>query len=106
MRTMKIFFLCGAMSAAAFLLGPAVAPVHAQVPDDVESGLKKIGQVVDPACTAKLYRPSMPAKDYNTYWPVGASAPADTAPLYPGITIVRDQSFGSNAKDLVDVFYG
>src|SRR5713101_7022893 len=82
----------------------AAGPAGAQVPADIEEGLKKIGQIVDPACTAKLYRPLMPANDFNTYWPPGASAPATTNPLYPGITIARDQSFGPNSKDVVDVF--
>jgi hypothetical protein len=76
----------------------------AQVPPDIEAGLKKIGQIVDPACTAKLYRPQMPKNDYNTYWPVGASEPAGTAQLYPGVALARDVSFGKNPKDLVDIF--
>ena len=79
--------------------------VQAQVPTDIEAGLRKIGQIVDPACTAKLYRPLMPKNDYNTYWPVGASAPANLQmPLYPGVTIARDVSFGSHPKDVVDIF--
>jgi triacylglycerol lipase len=82
----------------------AVCTVQAQVPHDIAEGLKKIGPIVDPACTAKLYRPLMPKNDYNTYWPPDASAAASTAPLYPGVTILRDQSFGPNPKDLVDVF--
>jgi len=78
---------------------------EAQVPPDIEAGLKKIGQIVDPACTAKLYRPLMPKNDYNTYWPVGASAPSTLPmPLYPGVTIARDVSFGPNPKDLIDIF--
>src|SRR5262245_49473992 len=91
-------------------LGLAVATLlvatlaHAQVPANIEEGLKKIGQIVDPACTAKLYRPLMPKNDYNTYWPPDASAPASTAQLYPGITIARDQSFGPDPKDVVDIF--
>src|SRR5690242_21581176 len=76
----------------------------AQVPADIEAGLKKIGQIVDPACTAKLYRPLMPKNDYNTYWPPEASAAVFTGQLYPGVTIARDQSFGPNPKDLVDIF--
>ena len=48
---------------------------QAQVPKDIAEGLKKIGQIVDPACTAKLYRPLMPKNDFNTYWPPGAPAP-------------------------------
>src|SRR5437899_3096578 len=46
----------------------------------------------------------MPNNDYNTYWPVGASAPANLMPLYPGVTIARDVSFGQHPKDLVDIF--
>ena len=80
------------------------ATTSAQVPPDIAEGLRKIGQIVDPACTAKLYRPLMPANDYNTYWPPGAAAPVSTASLYPGITIARDQSFGADPKDVVDIF--
>jgi len=80
------------------------ATADAQVPPDIAAGLRKIGQIVDPACTAKLYRPLMPKNDYNDYWPLGASAPASPAPLYPGVTIARDVSFGPHPKDLVDIF--
>jgi hypothetical protein len=83
----------------------ALAPsAHAQVPAALEAELKKIGQIVDPACTAKLYRPLMPKNDYDTYWPPDAEAPVFKGQLYPGITITRDQSFGPNAKDLIDIF--
>ncbi len=87
---------------ALVLLMSAVA--EAQVPADIEEGLKKIGQIVDPACTAKLYRPLMPKNDYNTYWPVGASQAAFNGQLYPGVALARDVSFGSHPKDLVDIF--
>jgi hypothetical protein len=47
----------------------------------------------------------MPKNDYNTYWSVGASAPNKlTEPLYPGIALARDVQFGSNPKDLLDIF--
>ena len=88
----------------ATLLFLVTSAANAQVPPDIAEGLKKIGQIVDPACTAKLYRPLMPKNDYNTYWPPDAAAPASTGSLYPGITIARDQSFGSDPKDVVDVF--
>ena len=53
--------------------------------------MKKIGQIVDPPCTAKLYRPMMPKNDYNTYWPAGAAGPVDLKePLYPGVALARD----------------
>ena len=57
------------------VLGLAV-PAAAQVPPNVEAELQKIGQIVDPACTAKLYRPLMPKNDFNTYWPPDAAQPA------------------------------
>jgi len=89
------------------ILGFAVAaPAHAQVPANIEAELMKIGQIVDPACTAKLYRPLMPTPDFNTYWPPDAAAVKSTAALYPGVTITRDQSFGANGKDVLDVFVG
>ncbi len=87
------------------VLGLAV-PAAAQVPANIEAELHKIGQIVDPACTAKLYRPLMPKNDFNTYWPPDAAQPASAAPLYPGVTIVRDQSFGPNTKDVLDIFVG
>lgn len=77
----------------------------ADVPEPIYRELVRIGQIVDPACTAKLYRPLMPANDYNTWWPPGAAAPdASKAKLYPGVSITRDQKFGPHDKDLVDIF--
>jgi hypothetical protein len=90
------------------VLGLAV-PAAAQVPPNIAAELQKIGQIVDPACTAKLYRPLMPKNDFNTYWPPDAAQPATSstgAALYPGVTIVRDQSFGPNPKDVLDIFVG
>ena len=82
--SMKLALLCTLATTAAL----------AQVPADIEAQLVKIGHIVDPACTAKLYRPLMPANDYNS----------SANPLYPGITIARDVSFGPHPKDLVDIF--
>ena len=90
---------------AAALIGCAAAgPAQAQVPPDIAAGLRKIGQIVDPACTARLYRPLMPANDFNTSWQAGASAPVSKTPLYPGVTIARDVSFGAHPKDVLDIF--
>ena len=58
------------------------------------AGLLKIGQVVDPGCTARLYRSMMPANDIDS----------SATPLYPGITVARDVSFGPDPKDVVDIF--
>ena len=101
---MKSHALVYTVSALLVAFGMA-RTAEAQVPRDIESSLRKIGQIVDPACTAKLYRPLMPKNDYNTYWPVGAAAPAKlTEPLYPGVSIARDIPFGPNPQDLADIF--
>jgi hypothetical protein len=79
----------------ALLLVPVtVGMVQAQVPPAIEAGLQKIGPIVDPPCTATLYRPLMPANDVNS----------TAKPLYPGITVARDVSFGPNPKDVLDIF--
>jgi len=85
-----------AKTAAMFAVVLAAQVAQAQVPANIEAELKKIGQIVDPPCTAKLYRPMMPANDINS----------SATPLYPGITLARDTSFGPNPKDLVDIFTG
>jgi hypothetical protein len=64
------------------------------VPADIEAALVKMGHIVDPPCTAKLYRPLMPVNDVRS----------DATPLYPGITVVRDASFGPDPMDVVDIF--
>src|SRR5437764_4643156 len=100
----KVHRLLGALIAVAWI-GSMTGNAQAQVPPDIEAALRKIGQIVDPPCTAKLYRPLMPKNDYNTYWPVGASGPAKlTMPLYPGVSLGRDVKFGPNAKDVIDIF--
>ena len=94
--------LAGVVLASA---GPGM--VSAQVPEPFYQQLVKIGQIVDVACTAKIYRPLMPANDYNTWWAPGAAAPDPSkAKLYPGVAIARDQKFGPNDKDVVDIFTG
>jgi Carboxylesterase family len=70
------------------------AAARAQVPADIAQGLKKIGAIVDPSCTAKLYRPLMPKNDITS----------STTPLYPGIAVARDVAFGKAPKDVVDIF--
>jgi acetyl esterase/lipase len=69
---------------------------HAQPPPDIEAALKKIGPIVDPVCTARLYRPLMPKNDITSNVPQ----------LYPGVTITRNQAFGPDPKDVVDIFVG
>jgi BD-FAE len=66
----------------------------AQVPPNIETALRAIGPIVDPGCTADLYRPLMPRNDITS----------GVTPLYPGVSIARNQSFGSNPDDVVDIF--
>src|SRR5262245_6199276 len=92
------------MLAAVVCVTVAASSAQAQVPPDIEVALRKIGQIVDPSCTAKLYRPLMPKNDYNTYWPPSAPAPTNLMPLYPGVKLARDVSFSSHAKDRIVIF--
>src|ERR1700761_915609 len=86
--------ISGRVCHAAGVAALAAIAAQAQVPPDIEASLKKIGQIVDPPCTAKLYRPLMPTNDVNS----------KVTPLYPGIAIARDVSFGPNPKDVIDIF--
>ncbi len=92
------------VAAVVIWIAYATSGAQAQVPPEIEAALRKIGQIVDPPCTAKLYRPLMPKNDYNTYWPAGAAAPTNLVPLYPGVKLGRDVSFGAHPKDLIDIF--
>ena len=78
----------------AAVMGLAVNLGHAAPPADIESALVKIGPIVDPVCTAKLYRPLMPKQDITSNLPQP----------YPGITVTRNQAFGPDPKDVVDIF--
>jgi hypothetical protein len=84
----------GKVSIGLAVLSLAAVAAYAQVPAAIEAGLVKMGHIVDPPCTAKLYRPLMPANDITS----------SATPLYHGISIARDVSFGPNAKDVVDIF--
>jgi hypothetical protein len=99
------------MNAARLAVATVVAAVfmvagiaQAQLPPQVEAELRKLGPVVEPGCTSKLMRPLFGKNDYNTYWPVDAAAPNKNLKLYPGVTLMRDLSYGPEAKDLIDVF--
>jgi len=59
---------------------------HAQVPPDIAAALRKIGTGVCVPETAKLYGPLQP------------KAP------YPGVTVVRDVSYFSDPRTVMDVF--
>ena len=82
----------------------AAGALHAQVPPAIEAELVKMGRVVDPGCTGKLFRPLFGKNDYNAYWPVDAAAPNINVKLYPGVTVMRDVSYGPQPKDLIDIF--
>jgi hypothetical protein len=89
---MKVFAARYVAILAAGLTASTLAA--AQVPAAIESELVHIGKIVDPACTAKLYRPLMPANDVTS----------SAKPLYPGVTVERDLSFGTDPKDVIDIF--
>ena len=82
----------------------ATGIAEAQLPPQVEAEIRKLGPVVEPGCTAKLMRPLFAKNDYNTYWPADAAMPNKSVKLYPGVTLMRDVSYGPEAKDVLDVF--
>src|SRR5678815_5117170 len=82
----------------------AAGAAQAQVPPAIEAELVKMGRVVDPGCTGKLFRPLFGKNDYNAYWPVDAAAPNKNLKLYAGVTVMRDVSYGPQPKDLIDIF--
>ena len=95
--------MCRALKMAV-LTTVVAGTLQAQVPPAVEAELVKMGRVVDPGCTGKLYRPLFDKNDYNTYWPVVAAMPNKDIKLYKGSTVLRDVSYGPQAKDLIDIF--
>src|SRR6202451_102690 len=87
---------CGGMALALSLAMLWTPLARARVPADIEVSLRKIGQIVDPACTAKLYRPLEPKNDFNTYWPPDAAAPGSTAAPYPGVPTTPAPALGTH----------
>ncbi|MGH9687523.1 MAG: alpha/beta hydrolase [Candidatus Acidiferrales bacterium] len=76
------------------------------MPPKIEAQLQKMGHIVDPGCTAVLYRSMMPKKDIvdQLLEMKAENKPSSEVTIYPGITIYRDVSFGPNPKDVVDIF--
>ena len=70
------------LAAALAMAGAA----SAQVTPEMKAKIAAIGDVVDPPATAALYRPLQP-----------------TAP-YAGVTVTRDQAYGPDARNILDVF--
>ena len=58
----------------------------AQVTPEMKAKIAEIGRVVDPPSTALLYRP------------------LQENPPYKGVTVVRDQVYGPDARNILDVF--
>ena len=84
MRDRSRWLLCAGVAAFVTSVG------YADPPPDIEASLVKIGPIVDPVCTAKLYRPLMPKNDITS----GVAQP------YPGITVTRNQSFARPLDDI------
>ena len=104
-RTMhRLSYALGFMALMSLMVA---RPANAQVPPDIEAKLLKIGPIVDPSCTAKIYRPLMPPQEVaDQYLEMEKTGkPSNKLPLYPGIAIERDVSFGPDPKDVVDIFH-
>jgi triacylglycerol lipase len=85
MKTMK-HFTATAVSAALLLALAPVGTGWAQVTPEMKAKIAAIGRVVDPPSTAALY------------------APLQAQPPYPGVTVMRDISYGPDARTILDVF--
>lgn len=81
MRKRRIFTCC----AAVLGLSVAALPALAQVPQNIETKLKEIDRVVDAPGTAKLYGPLLAGQSYS------------------GIVFTRDQSYGPEPRNILDV---
>jgi hypothetical protein len=106
-RSRILVHLSGMMLAAlAVSLFITCRAVRAQVPAKIEAQLQKMGHIVDPGCTAVLYRSMMPKKDIVDQLAEmkATGKPSNEVNIYPGITIYRDMSFGPDPKDVVDIF--
>ncbi len=86
--------LLGALGVLSLATIIGASAAQAQVPAKIEAQLQKMGHIVDPACTARLYRSMMPKNDITS----GVKQP------YPGIAVTRNVSFGPDPKDAVDIF--
>ncbi len=78
-----VLFAIAAIAGNIFMCTPAA---NAQVPADIATQLRAIGNGVCVPETAKIYKP------------LQAKAP------YPGVTVVRDISYGTDPRMIMDVF--
>jgi hypothetical protein len=103
---MRVASLALAIAAVAFIAFVAASTARAQVPASIEAQLQKMGHIVDPGCTAVLYRSMMPKKDIVDQLAEmkAENKPSSEVTIYPGIRIYRDVSFGPDPKDVVDIF--
>jgi acetyl esterase/lipase len=62
------------------------ATANAQMPDDIAAKVKEIGRVIDPPKTAPLYFPLHPKEPYE------------------GVKVVRDAKYGTDSRNVLDVF--
>jgi hypothetical protein len=103
---MRVTSIALSIAALAFIAFMAASAARAQVPASIETQLQKMGHIVDPGCTAVLYRPMMPKKDIVDQLAEmkAQNKPSSEVTIYPGIRIYRDVSFGPDPKDVVDIF--
>lgn len=81
MRKDRLWFVLGVVA----LLSAGAGGASAQVPADVEAKLVKIGRVVDAPGTALIYGPLLKTQSYD------------------GVEFTRDQSYGPEARNKLDV---
>jgi acetyl esterase/lipase len=86
---MKNFVRLGAAAAIGVAFGAILAApttARAQMPSDIAEKIAAIGRVVDPENTGKLYAPLQPKEPYE------------------GVKVSRDVKYGSDPRNVVDIF--
>ena len=80
---LKLLTLATALFSALMLM---VVRAEGQVPKQIEAELRDLGTIIDPITVAALYRPKQ------------------ETPPYVGATVARDVSYGTDARNVLDVF--
>ena len=82
---LKLLTLATALFSALMLM---VVRAEGQVPKQIEAELRDLGTIhIDPITVAALYRPKQ------------------ETPPYVGATVARDVSYGTDARNVLDVFH-
>lgn len=78
------FLVLGALAALA--CQPVAGAIAGEMPAEIAAAIKQIGPVIDPPATSKLFEPLQQKEPYHD------------------VKVVRDEAYGSDARQRLDVF--